>query len=376
LFVILLLLGSSFSLKAVADKVAAKSTQDGIWVEHTSRIKALENTIQQLNAQINGLAGSGNSRYSSNGANSNYMYRDAIIYPDVFTAYNNNTFVKKGAAGSWDDTSYKVNPWNLRKILRIGIGAQSNGNGMLINVPDGYNVIWLRVLNDRWSTFRVVPVTNDGGVSYDEYTEVYAGGFRNLNEISPDGAAPDSQWNVHMWMPIPVRTVQNVMVYSHSNGDSWISGIAFGKNMWNHAKNSAVAYLWKLNPGTGDIGWSGENWNNDQLGYFPAGSNVEVSVPVVPTGGDKLIYMVEHNNNWTGTQHGGVFINGVAVERFRTTYLNPFAVHHNSKMYCRYMATRIPAGLISDKDRFVKLRIDMTMANQNIHFREIGTHDY
>jgi len=94
------------------------------------------------------------------------------------------------------------------------------------------------------------------------------------------------------------------------------------------------------------------------------------------SGKDKIIYIVEHNNNWTGTMHGSVFINGTQIERFRTSYTNPFAIHHNSKFYQRYMATRIPASLIGPNDKFCKLKIDMTASNHNIYFREIGTHDY
>jgi len=40
------------------------------------------------------------------------------------------------------------------------------------------------------------------------------------------------------------------------------------------------------------------------------------------------------------------------------------------------MATKIPASLIGQTDKFVRLKIDMTGSNHHIHFREIGTHDY
>jgi len=304
------------------------------------------------------------------------MYRDAKIYQDIFNAFDSNIVRKVGSPSGWDDTSYATNPWNLRRILRIGGGVQNNNNGLLVNVPAGYNVMWLRVLNDRWTTFRVTPHRDDNSVDFSDQVEIYSAGYRNLNEISPDGAAPDSQWNVHKWMPIPLHATGSYMVYSAQNSDTWISGIAFGKNLWNHAVNSAVAFLWKLNPQTGDIGWTSENWNNDNLGYFFAGRVTEVSVPVVWTGKDKLVYIVEHNNNWVGTQHGDVFINGNKVERFRTSYSNPFATHFNSKFYCRYMATRVPANLVQQGDKFFLLKIDMTIANNNIHFREIGSHDY
>lgn len=73
--------------------------------------------------------------------------------------------------------------------------------------------------------------------------------------------------------------------------------------------------------------------------------------------------------------HGRVRVNGQTVERFRTSWINPFASHFNSKLYDRYMATYVPANLIRASDRFITVTIDMTEANHHIHFREIGTHD-
>jgi len=375
LFVIFLFISSIYSSK-VAEKVEATtvSAQD----DTTNRIANLEANLAKLTSQLGGLAGT--SRYTSDGVDlRDYMYRDALIYQDIFNAYNSNIFVKRGSPRGWDETSYVNSPWNLRHILNIGSGANSNGNGIKVNIPPGYDTIWLRVLGDRWATFRVAPYVDDSQTNFavDNVIERYATGFRNLNSISPDGAAPDSQWNVHMWMPFPVRNGANAyVVHSDVNSDDWISGIAFSKNIWNHAMNSGVAYLWKINGGDA-VGWGGENWNSDHLAYFTAGSNFEVWVPVIYSGKDKMVYLVEHNNNWTGTQHTGVYVNNVQVERFRTSWRNPFATHHNSKLYCRYMATRIPASMINQGDKFIRVRVDMTMNNnQNIHFREMGTHDY
>jgi len=361
---------ASFAKAETQASMELTTTQD-----LTSRIAALESQVDSLTSSASSTV---TSYVSSDGVNlKNYLYRDKLIFQDIFDAYNSNVFTKFGSASGWDETSYSTNPWNGKRILKIGQGVQSNGNGIIVNIPQGYDVLWLRILGDRWTTFRVMPYSANAAPSFVDTTEVYGSGYRNLNEIAPDGAATDSYWNVHKWMPIPIRGGANqYAVYSAQNSDSWISGIAFGKNLWNHAFNSGVAYLWQLNPGTGNIGWGGENWNNDHLALFSAGSNVEVSVPVIYTGKDKLIYIVEHNNNWEGDQHGAVFINGQSVERFRTTYTNPFQIHFNSKIYDRYLATRIPAGYISQGDKFVKLKIDMTLANQNIHFREIGTHDF
>jgi len=342
----------------------------------TTRVANLEATIGRLSNLLTSQA-QRNSISSNSGVDyRHHMYKEAIVFQDIFNAYNSNVFTKKGSPGSWDETSYATNPWNGRRILRIGNGVQSNGNGILVDIPTGYNVLWLRVLGDRWTTFRVSPQDATSPANFQDWTEVYAAGFRNLNKIAPDGAGTDSQWNVHEWVPIPLRATGTYMVYSAQNSDAWLSGIGYGKNIWNHAVNAAVAFLWQLNPGTGNIGWVGENWNSDQLAYFPAGSNVEVSVPVIFTGKDKLIYIVEHNNNWQGNQHGNVFINGQQVERFRTTFQNPFAVHNNGKLFNRYIATVVPASLIQSTDKFVRLRIDMTGTNNHIHFREIGTHDH
>jgi len=374
LFVIFLFISSIYcSEVAGKSQVSTVTVQDDI----TSRISSLEAKLTSLTSQLGGV--SGNARFTSDGVDlRDYMYREAMIFQDIFNAYNSNIFVKRGAPRSWDETSYVSGLWNNRHILNIGNGANSNGNGIKVNIPTGYDVIWLRTLDDRWATFRVAPFIDDSQANFnpDNQIERYATGFRGINSISPDGAAPDTMWNVHHWMPIPVRGGATAYaIHSDVNSDDWISGIAFSKNIWNHAYNSGVAYLWKLNGGDA-TGWGGENWNNDHIAQFNAGSNVEVFVPAIFSGKDKMVYIVEHNNNWTGTQHGNVYVNGVQVERFRTSWSNPFQRHHCSKMYNRYMGIRVAANMIQQNDKFLRLRIDMTMSNQNIHFRELGTHDY
>jgi len=130
-----------------------------------------------------------------------------------------------------------------------------------------------------------------------------------------------------------------------------------------------------MNGGQALAGYS--SWNNDQLVNFPPGSNIEVMVPVIPSGKDKMVYIVEHNNNWVGIPHTAVYVNGKKADRFRTTWNNPFQRHNDGKLYCRYIAIRIPASMIKATDRFLALRIDMTFnTNQGLNIREIGTHDY
>jgi len=93
LFVIFLFISSIYSSK-VAEKVEATtvSAQD----DTTNRIANLEANLAKLTSQLGGLAGT--SRYTSDGVDlRDYMYRDALIYQDIFNAYNSNIFVKRGS---------------------------------------------------------------------------------------------------------------------------------------------------------------------------------------------------------------------------------------------------------------------------------------
>jgi len=87
--------------------------------------------------------------------------------------------------------------------------------------------------------------------------------------------------------------------------------------------------------------------------------------------------MVQHNNNWLGTMHRRVIVEGKELPyRFRTSYTNPFATHFNSKQFQRYMAVVVPKELIKDDALFINVEIDMTEVDNPIYIREIGTHSY
>jgi len=300
--------------------------------------------------------------------NRNYMYKEAIIYDNIITALEQGIVIKYGGPAGWDENSYRNNNlWNAKTMLKIGEGAVPNGNGMQTNIPGGYNVLWLRVSNHVWSNCKFSYL--DGNK---EELGFFTAGFRNLNEISPDGAASDSYSTVHIWFPVPVPRAGSILVQSAVNSVTWITGIAFGKNLWNHAKNSAVGYHWKVNGGT-DLAWSSHNWNNDNLALISARVNNVLIVPVVNNGKDKILYIIEHNNNWLGTMHSTVKVNGVQVSRFRTSFQNPFAVNYNSKLYQRYIATIVPKELVNSN--FLNVEINMANQDNHIHFREVGTHD-
>ena len=62
---------------------------------------------------------------------------------------------------------------------------------MQISVPDNYDVLWIRLLNDVASDFRLYGLNNPKTTPdyYELYGEIYSAGKRALNNISPDGAA-------------------------------------------------------------------------------------------------------------------------------------------------------------------------------------------
>ncbi|MHC5824638.1 MAG: hypothetical protein ACYT04_54540, partial [Nostoc sp.] len=89
--------------------------------------------------------------------------------------------------------------------------------------------------------------------------------------------------------------------------------------------------------------------------------------------------MVEHGSDWNGCMHTGITVNDKPIERFLSTYDNPFARHWNSKSFNRYIAACIPADLIPqprhETTPYIKVKIDMSKQNRGLHFREMGTHD-
>jgi hypothetical protein len=113
------------------------------------------------------------------------------------------------------------------------------------------------------------------------------------------------------------------------------------------------------------------------LGFVANGTtNSLLKVPVVPSGRDKLLYIINHNDNSNENfMCSGITVGGNPIERLLTTYDNPFSRHWNGRTYQRYVAARIPANMIDKNARFLDVKIDTTYQNAPFYFREIGTHD-
>ena len=301
----------------------------------------------------------------------NRMYPDGpVVYQEIFNAKDNNVIAKLGNPG-YDETTYKSQLWNDRHMIKFGGNNETDGNGLRVTIPAGFDTVWIRVLGERWNVVHAYFL--DGAK---EDLGQWTGGLRSSNSYSPDGTLTDSYKVAHQWIPIPAGRSGELALISkpNTNADFWISGIAFSKNPWAHAVQSALGYHWRVNGGEATV-WGEGDWNSDTLSKINAKTNLELKVPVVPSGRDKLLYLVEHNSNWNGTMHTGITVNGKPIQRFMATYDNPFARHWNSKLYERYIAASIPAALVAANARYLSVRIDMSKQDEGIHFREIGTHD-
>ncbi len=302
----------------------------------------------------------------------NHMYPEgAIIYQDIFAARNAGVISRLGNP-AYDDTTYRGNNlWNDRTIIKFGGNAEKDGNGAQVVIPQGYDTLWIRVLGDRWNVMHIYFL--DGNR---EDLRNWAGGFRDANSYAPDGGLSDSYAREHQWVPIPVgRSGRVAIISARSDKDFWISGVAFSKNPWSHAAQSALGYHWTVNGGDATV-WLSENWEGDSVSQVNPKTNLLLKVPVVANGRDKLLYLVERSQYDTRSAHTGITVNGRPIERLLDTYDNPFARHWNGKIYDRYLAARIPANMIPAGSRYLDVRFDMSKQNGfGLRFREIGTHD-
>ena len=275
----------------------------------------------------------------------------------------------------------------VRPIIRYGGNNEKDGNGAKVIIPKGYDTVWVRVLGDRWNVIHAYSLDSGG-----KDLGSWAGGKRFGNSYCPDGSLSDGSlysekninFNVHQWLSIPAGGVGSLALISHLPQfvvqvyrDMWLSGLAFGKNPWAHAAQSAVGYHWALNGGSNynDVKWESDNSGGDVLARIDGKTNWVLKVPVVPSGRDKLLYVITQNSDLHNCAHTGITVNGQTIERFMATYDNPFARHWNSKVNERYIAARIPSTLIQQDTRFLDVRIDMSKQATSIKFREIGTHD-
>ncbi len=300
---------------------------------------------------------------------------DPLIYQDIFEAVKAGKIMKLGSP-SYNDTSYTAsNKWYGHPIISYGGNAETDGNGAKVIIPDGYDTVWVRLLGERWNAIHAYFLDGD-----DEDLGVFTGGYRSANCYCPDGSLSDSYQTKHQWLPIPATRSGELALISTTNTSSglYVSGLAFSKNPWQHAAQSAVGLYWKSNGGDA-AAWNSENSNNDVLGNINLSTNLLLKIPIIPTGAktdhDRLLYLIEYNSNWNGCSHYRITVNDKKIERFLSTYDNPFARHWSSKINNRYIAARIPKEVIPENTRFLDVKINTHTQDTDIYFREMGTHN-
>lgn len=85
-----------------------------------------------------------------------YLPENHIIYDDIFEALQFNIIQKSGNPIYWDSQTYASNLWNNKKMIRIGSGNDGiRSNGLIINPPVGYNILWIRIPNHISQSFKL-----------------------------------------------------------------------------------------------------------------------------------------------------------------------------------------------------------------------------
>ena len=310
-----------------------------------------------------------------------YMYsdntNDYVIYDNIINTLNTNTIISKsGDPSGWDSTQYATKLWSGKSILSIGT-KDVYPNGLLVNVPAKYSVIWLRLLNDNSRSPQYFTLYNTNGTTIGSYG---CHDYVALDSISPDGSACATSYTSHfIWYPIalPNSSSDRSFILTGNSGQPWMAGIAFSTNPWNHAYHNVYIYYSKLN-GDGGLSSYNASWYYSPLGQINGGKIWQFYVPCINSGKDKLLYIINQNDpQYNQLSHTSVSVNNTLVGRFKTTYDNPFSRHYNSRTYQRYLAILVPSDVINKSSSpFINVAIDMTtILGNELSFREMGTHD-
>lgn len=314
-----------------------------------------------------------------NGSTYSSDVNDYKIYDDIFDAYNNegNIAQYKNPA-VFNITQYADTQFGGKYMIQFGGNSESlSTGGAIIDVPQNYDVLWLRVPSARLTALQV---------NYEKNLEligIYTSAYSFYNTLCPDGGPENAYSYDYVWMPIPVPNAGKIILTSinPTNNGFWLSGFAFSTNPYNHATTTSLAYANGLNGGN-KITWSGNNNYNMGIGVIPSGTkDNNLMVPIILSGNDKLLYFVfcdSTDGNSDPCSCTSVSINGIPIERFKTTYVNPFSLHHKRRM-TRYYAATIPSELLAKlpaSTKFIKVTIDMSQQNNGINISEMGTHDF
>lgn len=290
---------------------------------------------------------------------SNYMYtaEGLNVYDDIFLALEASEIRKFGNPFGWDIITYRKSPYLGKKMFCML--NNDKHEGIFFNATKkNYTLLWLRIPLDMPSTFGIYELNEDNQVILESW-EKY--GLSQVNPILPDGGS--SGISYHQWISIPIRKKINYLIKTEENSMGWISGMALGQNLWNHAKNFAHLFLIE-NSGV----------LIDQRGNIFINSYGVLQVSVIPNGLDKILYFA----GVRGENHQKIQINGKTAESLRVGFgRDVFATHYSKNLY---MGTKVPKEWISEEMKTLKVEIyvdkDQGENSSGFYFMEAGTHDY
>lgn len=372
---------------------------------------------------------------------------DALVFDNIYAGYGTRPGNHSGNQKSYeffglqepyywrdhtstfDDWAYTYSNvrhslWYEQNMIRIGWDNQNNHyGGLRIRIPDGVDTLWVEK-HDSWFHSQLYYLYPDGttnpGHSNNSIPAHLApngtgrhprygyrkrsGKFGTLNAnydrpYSPyDGIIRGQRHWVGDWVPIPLeRKLLDEFPYVtlasvNTSSDPWLTGIAFGRNPWNHTFSSAVNLHWRLNGGD-YIWWSGDWWYR-QWAFAHAWHNRTVYIPCIFNGKDKVLYAKCHNFGSTGQPRGwAITVNGVPMGSLHGSFTNPFeAGTRTTHLGSGYKGIHIPADVIMRNHYdgnghvssatykgdvgYIKVDLQGGYSDYHFHFSEIGTHDY
>ena len=191
-----------------------------------------------------------------------------LIYEDIFVALDRGVIAKLGNPRLEDDWNVRhtaAKPYRGRPLLQLGSSNDSDGNGAVVTVPEGYNTLWLRVHGGGGSAGLKAYFLDGAGEALGHWS-----GAQRPYQVCPDGSLPDNagakEGYEHQWLAIPVgRSGKVALISQQSDGYVWYSGVAFSRNPWAHAAQSARGCALGFN-GSRGVTWHSAQYFGDQAG--------------------------------------------------------------------------------------------------------------
>jgi len=307
------------------------------------------------------------------------------LYQDMFLL-SAEEFFETGSSSSSGTTN----------SIFIGLGLQSNDNGMIVNIPEGYDVLSLHVQTSAQypKVFDDIDVSgisglNDASVPHPwlchlkgNWTDTgdvigsWGGNINSFGLVYQGNLEPKKGQSTHGYLNIPTKRSGKLLLYSGENNACRITGFSFAKNLHGHAATYPAIFMASYNGGNL---MNGLEFLSSLFYYYPTQMFKEAlplfKIPVVNNGKNKLFYFT----NWIDStplisphnKHpiNEIFESAPLGPEFSTLFManiwmNPFfqngPTYTNS--YLPFMTTAFEAGVLytAVNDVTVDFRTDIS----------------